>query len=84
MISKKVIQSYVWYNDKCYFVSTIERDSSVIEYAERYNETIVWEYDYEKRERGKMLLQDEDMKCSIDTHNDLCSKIFYEGLEEKK
>jgi hypothetical protein len=76
MTSKKIIQSYVWHKNKCYFVSTITRDSSAVNYPYEFNETIVWEYDYEKRIRGKMLFQDEDFENSIEMHNLICNNIF--------
>lgn len=50
--------SYVFHeaSGKCFFVSTVERDSSAAAcYGSRYMQTIVWEYDWEKRQRGVML-----------------------------
>lgn len=72
------IQSYVYNDNKCYFVSTITRPSSAN--GELYNETIVWEYDYIKKERGKMLLQEEDFANSINRHIEICNNIFLIGL----
>jgi hypothetical protein len=79
-MSDKIIQSYVFHNDKRYFVSTIERDSSAIEYPHRYNETIVWEWEEGKKERGELLIQDEDIKGSIKKHLEICSEIYKQGI----
>ena len=42
MMSEKQIQSYVWHKGECFFVSTIERDSSAMLNPGRYNETFVY------------------------------------------
>jgi len=78
MNSNTVIQSYVWNNIR-YFVSTIERDSSAMEGPDRYNETIAWEWPKNGEAphvRGRMVLQDEDCRGSIQTHLRVCEKIF--------
>ncbi len=49
------LKSYVWHDEKCYFVSTIERDSSAAYYPMRYFETLVWEYDWQTTERGEIV-----------------------------
>ena len=54
----RIIKTYVWHGDKCFFVSTIERESSAMEGPRRYNETIVWKCEWEKGER-EMLHQYE-------------------------
>ena len=79
-MNNKIIQSYVWHNDKRYFVSTIERDSSAIAYPERYNETIVWEWPEGENHRGEMLIQDEDIKGSIKKHQAICLEIYQKGI----
>lgn len=76
---ERVIKSYVWHKQKCYFVSTIERDSSAMSCQHRYNETIVWEYYWENGERLDYVHQDEDCKHSIKTHLSICERIFKEG-----
>lgn len=50
-------QSYVWHDKQCFFVSTIERTYDTYEGSCRGAETIVWEYDYETKTRGKMVHQ---------------------------
>lgn len=77
--NKKVIQSFVYHCEKCFFVSTIERDSSAVLAPGRYNETIVWEYDDEKRERGAMLYTGGCITGSIRTHIEICKTIYDTG-----
>lgn len=82
MNSVPVISSYVHHGDKCFFVSTIERDSSaMLSYAMRYNETMVWPYNYEKRERLEgFIAQEEDTKGSIQKHNEICGQLHTLGF----
>lgn len=80
MDDERVIKSYVWHGDKCFFVSTIERDSSApIIPAPRYNETIVWEYFWTQKKQGKIIGQESDRKGSISTHQTICYAIFTFG-----
>lgn len=51
MNDDRVIKTYVWHGGKCFFVSTINRDSSALGSDGRYAETLVWEFDWEKNER---------------------------------
>ena len=75
------MQSYVWHGDKCFFVSTIDRASSVaLDYGGMYSETMVWEYDYDKRERGSLVWQGEDIKGGISTHSLACKNIHEFGM----
>jgi len=76
----KQIQTYIYYQDKCFFVSTITRQSSAS--PELYNETIVWNYDSTNNERKEMLFQDEDSQGSIRTHLKICDELFYFGHKE--
>jgi hypothetical protein len=55
--NKKIWQSYVWHEDKCFFVSTIIREFSTYEGPTQGEETLTWEYDYEKGERGQWIGQ---------------------------
>ncbi|MNR08095.1 hypothetical protein D3C85_1242370 [compost metagenome] len=77
-MNKKLIQTYVYFEDKCYFVSTIDRESSSM-YGGRYAETMVWEIDPKTNERMGFLYQDEDYEGNIRTHNNVCNMIFNEG-----
>lgn len=55
---ERKLKSYVWHGDKCFFVSTIMRDSSASAYPGRFAETVTWEYDWNTNERGKIVDQD--------------------------
>lgn len=83
MSDDKIIKTYVWHADKCYFVSTIERDSSAMEGPSRYNETIVWEYRWDalegKDKRGALLHTDGEMTGSIRGHQRIVERIYEEG-----
>lgn len=79
MSDNNVIKTYVWHGDKCFFVSTISRDSSAALAFGRYNETIVWEYNWKTTERGQMLHQDEGSLGSIRTHQRIVESLFERG-----
>lgn len=79
MNDDRIIKTYVWHGDKCFFVSTISRDSSAMLGPGRYNETIVWEYNLEKAERGLMLWQAEDSLGSIRKHQRIVEALFQRG-----
>lgn len=79
MSDERIIKTYVWHGEKCFFVSTIERDSSADEGPRRYNETLVWEYDWEKGERGKMIDQLGDHKGSISVHQKAVEMLHETG-----
>lgn len=74
MVDNRVWKSYVWYKGDCFFVSTIERDFSTFEGVVQGQETLVWEYDWNKNERGKWIYQAEGVldhqaicRCLINT-----------------
>jgi hypothetical protein len=58
-IENRIIKSYVWHGDKCFFVSTIDRDSSSME-GGRYAETMVWEHDWKTNQRMEGILSQTD------------------------
>jgi hypothetical protein len=72
------LKSYVWHDGQCFFVSTIERDSSAMMETpvSRFHETIVWEYDWDTAKRGTMVAQ-EGCGTAFDQHYRVC-KDFYE------
>ena len=76
-MSEHVIQSYVWYEDRLFFVSTINRDSSA-PYAgpSRYAETMVWECDPRTRERRQSIVwTGEGPMDTISTHVEACRAL---------
>lgn len=75
----RVIKSYVWHGDDCFFVSTIERDSSAALDPGRYCETLVWRYDWDARKEGQMLYQRDCVRKSIRQHLAVCQELFDTG-----
>lgn len=81
---QRVIKSYVWHKDKCFFISTINRDSSALAaYGRRYAETLAWEYDFEKSERIEIVGQDEGVEGSITKHMLMCQRLHDTGIAEE-
>lgn len=76
-MNKKIIQSYVYFEDQAFFVSTINRESSSMMGPDVYAETMVWMWNIEKLERGELIHQDEGSKDSIVKHMRIC-KILNE------
>lgn len=81
MNDQKLIKSYVWFGDECFYVSTINRDSSAMTGPRRFAETIVWKW--AKNEREEMVYMDEGAEDSIRTHLDLCLRIHLTGRAEE-
>jgi hypothetical protein len=79
MFDNRVIKTYVWHSGKCFFVSTIERESSAVLGPRRYNETIVWNFGWDNSERGELIYQGEDSTGSIREHQAVCERIFRTG-----
>lgn len=76
-----VIKSYVWHKDNCFFVSTIERNSSAMLMPGRYNETMIWEYDWKTAKRGEMLdIIGETSTGSLREHFRICETINRLGV----
>lgn len=84
MDNVRVAKSYVWHGDQCFFVSTIDRDSSSM-MGGRYAETFVWEYDWDKADRGKMVGQADGLAGSVATHFRVCRALRDHGaLNDEK
>lgn len=79
MSNDRVVKTYVWHGEECFFVSTVERDSSAIEGASRFNETLVWEFKWDKNERGRIIFQAEAPVGSIATHQRTVDAIHEVG-----
>lgn len=75
MNNKPIWKSFVWHKDKCFFVSTIERDYDVFYETTRGFETFVWEYDWEAQERGELVHQGGGLLG----HQAICRCIITEG-----
>jgi hypothetical protein len=77
----RLAKSYIWHGQQCYFVSTINRESSAaLAYGARYSETLVFAFDWEKRERTDLLHQADGAESSIHTHLDICKKLHEQGI----
>ena len=74
-----MICTYVDHGGKRYFVSTINRDSSSCE-PHRYAETIVWEWDEKKKERGDIVMQGSALENSIFRHQKIVEQIHANGI----
>lgn len=72
---KPIWKSFVFFNDKCFFVSTIERTYDLYGGSSRGLETIVWEYNWDKSERGEMLHQ----SGGVVDHQEICRSIIATG-----
>ena len=79
-MNKRQLKSYVWYKDKCFFVSTIERDSSTIQQPPnlRYMETIIWEYSWETKKRGVSLGMVGEGQ-TLEQHFEVVRQLFNTG-----
>lgn len=80
MNSKRKLKSYVWHGEQCFFVSTIERDSSAcVTPAPRYHETIAWVYDWDGAETvGDMIWMEGEGECFAQ-HQHICEQLFRTG-----
>ena len=84
-MTKKLIQSYVWHNGKCFFISTINRESSaLLAYGMMYAETMVWEYNYDTSERGKLIGEYSGSKGSLRCHFNICENLQEHGTCEDR
>ena len=75
------IKSYVWHHatGQCFFVSTIERDSSeAVLPTPRFMETIAWEYDWDTRVRDNVVAQTGGGPA-LDQHFDVCRQLYQTG-----
>ncbi len=84
MIKKEynLIQSYVL---RKYCVSTAYRQSSAcVNSPPWYFETIIWEWDENKKESGRMLnvVTSGFNKKALDTHFGICKSLAYPGKDK--
>lgn len=81
--TKTLMQTYVFFSsetqeDKAFFVSTIDRNSSSM-YEGRYAETFVWEWNSTERKRGGIVNTDEALEGSIRKHILVCEELYKHG-----
>jgi hypothetical protein len=78
---QRLIKSYVWHREQCYFVSTINRESSAaLAYGARYAKTMVWLFDWEKSTRGELIHQAGDAENRVLAHLLICEKLHDKGI----
>lgn len=80
MSDSSVLKSYAFHNGKCWFVSTITRDYDLCVGTIRGQETLVWEYDFDKSERGNLIHQ----AGNIQDHFDICRSLCNYGQLPKE
>ena len=74
----KMMKSYVWHKDKCFFVSTINRKSSAYP-GMIYSETMVFTYDCSTKERVGLFYQGKHGRNDIDLHLAVCRQLHDNG-----
>jgi hypothetical protein len=73
-------KTYVWHGDECFFVSTIERDSSaMMDPPPRFHETLVWAYDYRLGVRLGDVLYYEGNGPAFKQHTEVVRQLFETG-----
>jgi len=85
-VSDKLIQSYVWYQGRVFFVSTINRESSAMYYPGIYAETMVWECETTApyKRMDSILHQDESPRGSIHSHIEVCVRLATTGKADRQ
>jgi len=81
-IPDHVMKSYVWHEERCFFVSTIDRTCSALRNPSRYAETMAWAFDWDTLERGELVDQGEDSEGSITTHVNMCLALRSRGAPD--
>ena len=78
-MNEKLIQTYVRHNDQWFFVSTINRESSIpMDPAPWFAETLVWKID-KNNHREKLIAQGGDIEGFIDTHLSYVKQLRLHG-----
>lgn len=78
-----VIGSYVFHKEKSWNVSTIYRQCSSPYYDGMYYETLVWDWDSEKKDRGRLVHQGEGLNAHFEICRTIISKgAFWDQVEE--
>jgi hypothetical protein len=76
----RVMKSYVWHEGQCYFVSTINRESSALLAPDLvYAETMVWKVNFDSGIREAIVHQAEGPRGSIAEHIAICQRLRATG-----
>ena len=76
-MDEKMIQSYVYRDDQAWFVSTAKRSYDIHGVMIRGEETMIWEWDQKKRDRGKIVYQGEE---GLGGHLLICKSLRERGV----
>jgi hypothetical protein len=74
----RLIKSYIWHGEQCFFVSTIDRDSSAPE-GGVFSETMIWEFSWEENKRGKRVGEFSGSSGSLTKHILCCQCLHDDG-----
>jgi hypothetical protein len=74
-MNKAIWQSYVYYGEKCFFVSTVNRVYDTCVGSVRGDETLVWEYNPVTKEQGELIYQVE----GVPAHQAICRCLINTG-----
>lgn len=79
-MNKRLIKTYVFFEDKCFFVSTINRESSAMLCPDMvYAETMVFDYDWNTGKIGNIVHQDSASRDNINVHQRICDSLYRYG-----
>ncbi len=74
-----LLKTYLWHGDKCFYVSTYERDSSAsADYGARYNETLGWSWDLDRNCRSEIVAHTGDGEA-FRQHSAVCEQLYRTG-----
>ena len=82
MSDTRLIKSYVWHGEECFYVSTIDRDSSAVLGPRRFAETIVWKFNWATQERTELISTHGGLAGSIFAHFQVCQFLHETGSPE--
>ena len=74
-----LVKTYIHHKDKMFFVSTMNREASTLDYSAIYAETMAFEYDKNTKRVGKIVAQTSSAKDSIGGHIRVCAELFKTG-----
>jgi hypothetical protein len=78
-MTNKIAQTYCWHGDKTFFVSTINRESSVLSETDFvYAETLAWELG-SNGERVRLVAQEEDGRGQVSAHLSIVEALVKHG-----
>jgi hypothetical protein len=84
MNDKRILKTYVWHDDECFFVSTSERDSSAsVSPPPRFFETFAWKYDWTNQVRGEQVAS-AGSGPAWKQHAEVCEQLFRHGVYESE